>query len=66
MSGKPQGKSNRQTANDKQQTEAKESGYWLRLLSVRGDAALEAERAALAQDAIDLTRILSATIEEAG
>ena len=44
--------------------EAKESRFWLRLIFVGGDAALETERGALAQEAMELTRIFESIIHD--
>ena len=42
--------------------EAKETRYWLRLLETGTDTTLETERAKLIQEAIELTKILSAIL----
>ena len=44
--------------------EAKESRWWLRLLDTEGDAGLEKSRAALIQEATELTSILSAMLRK--
>jgi len=45
--------------------EAKESRYWLRLLDIGGDQALESQRAALVAESAELLSILSAIIQKA-
>lgn len=44
--------------------EAKESRYWLRLLKSQGNEVLEKKRLALASEADELLRILSAMIQK--
>ena len=44
--------------------EAKESRWWLRLLDTQEDATLESTRAALIQEATELTSILSAMLRK--
>lgn len=44
--------------------EAKESSYWLRLVSVGDDPSLESAQAALAQEAIELTSIFGAILRK--
>ena len=44
--------------------EAKESGYWLRLLAAAGDGPLSAGRAALIQEALELTKIFGAIVRK--
>ena len=43
--------------------EAKESGYWLRLLNTHGRADLDAERDALVREATELVRMFSRMIQ---
>ena len=45
--------------------EAKESHYWLELVDTGGSAALEEERLAWRQEALELTRIFSSIIDKA-
>jgi four helix bundle protein len=44
--------------------EAKETRYWLRLLETNSADPLETERAALIQESLELTRILSAILRK--
>ena len=44
--------------------EAKETGYWLRLLDTRGIAPIDAERNDLVQESTELTRIFSAILRK--
>ncbi len=44
--------------------EAKESRYWLELLHLGGEAALEAERSSLAQESLELMRIFAAILRK--
>ncbi|MBC8355682.1 MAG: four helix bundle protein [Planctomycetes bacterium] len=44
--------------------EAKETRYWLRLLDIGADNALESEQGRLIQEAIELTKILSAILNK--
>jgi four helix bundle protein len=44
--------------------EAKESSYWLRLVSVGDDPSLESAQAALTQEAIELTSIFGAILRK--
>jgi four helix bundle protein len=44
--------------------EAKETRYWLRLVYTGGDAAIEAECAALVQEATELMNILGAILRK--
>ena len=44
--------------------EAKESGYFLRLLHLDGDGAMEHTRAALVQESMELTRIFGAIVRK--
>ena len=46
--------------------EAKEARLWLRLLNVGSDAEVQAERAALVQEATELMNILSAILRKVG
>ncbi|MBP7830013.1 MAG: four helix bundle protein [Kiritimatiellae bacterium] len=44
--------------------EAKESGYWLRLLDAGGDAALEQEQPTLVNESVELMRIFGAILRK--
>lgn len=44
--------------------EAKESAYWLKLLDTQGQAELDTERAALIQEATELTSIFGAILKK--
>lgn len=44
--------------------EAKESGYWLRLLDAGGDAAMEQERMALVSESVELMKIFGAILRK--
>ena len=44
--------------------EAKESGYWLKLIDTRGNAELGNDRAALEQEAAELTNIFGAILRK--
>lgn len=44
--------------------EAKESRFWLRLLDTGGNTAVETERAALVQEAVELMNILAAIMRK--
>src|SRR5271157_5874453 len=44
--------------------ESKETGYWLRLVDTRDDAALGAERDALVQESTELMRIFGAILQK--
>jgi four helix bundle protein len=44
--------------------EAKESGYWLRLIDAGADAVAEKERQALIQEATELTSIFGAIVRK--
>ncbi len=44
--------------------EAKETGYWLRLVDCRDSTDLEKERAALVQEATEIVKIMSAILQK--
>lgn len=44
--------------------EAKESSYWLRLLDVRGDSSLDAERIDLIRESTELTSIFGSILKK--